>query len=151
MKKILMVCMGNICRSPIAEGIMKEIIKEKKLNAIVDSAGTLDYHQGEAPDPRAIAKAKQHGIDISSLIARPFVVKDFDLFDHIYVMDNQNYKEITALAKTSEQKMKVDFIMNAAFPDKNMQVPDPYYGGEQGFENVYQMILKACEGIAKTL
>ena len=107
-----MVCLGNICRSPIAEGIMRDLINSRNLNAMVDSAGTIDFHKGEAPDLRAIKKAKQHGIDISDLRARPFVAEDFEIFDKIYVMDKNNYDDITSRTKTVHKKDKVIMIMN---------------------------------------
>lgn len=151
MKKILMVCMGNICRSPIAEGIMRELIKKDSLNAKVDSAGTIDFHEGEQPDKRAIKKAMQHGIDISDLRARPFKNDDFSNFDIIYVMDIDNYNDIIKRTKNLEEKGKVKLIMNEIYDGENLEVPDPYYGGEQGFENVFQMLNRACQAIAKKI
>jgi len=141
--------MGNICRSPMAEGIMTDIIKQKKLNIIVDSAGTINYHQGEPPDKRAQNKSKQHGIDISHLRARPFVYNDFINFDHIFVMDTDNFNDIIARAKTPSDKKKVKLIMNEVFPEQNIEVPDPYYGGDIGFENVFQMLSNSCNIIAE--
>ncbi len=149
--KILMVCMGNICRSPMAEGIMKNLTEKKNKQAYVDLAGTLDYHKGEAPDPRSAKKAKEHGIDIAGQRARPFVAEDFDNFDSIYVMDDNNYKEIMKRARSNDDKAKVKMIMNEAYPNENIEVPDPYYGGDQGFENVFQMLTMACESIVKKL
>ena len=151
MVKILMVCMGNICRSPIAEGIMRDLIKKNNLKAIVDSAGTIDFHKGQNPDIRATTKAFEHGLNISDLIARPFVVNDFDKFDWIFVMDNENYDDIVALTKSEDKREKVMMIMNELHKGKNMEVPDPYYGGEQGFENVFQMLNDACQAIAKKI
>lgn len=147
--KILMVCMGNICRSPMAEGIMKNISAKNGKEVYVDSAGTLDYHEGEAPDPRAVKKAKDHGIDISNQRARPFVTEDFSRFDTIFVMDDNNYKEIMMRARDEGDKAKVKMIMNEAYPNENIEVPDPYYGGEQGFENVFRMLTAACEAVVK--
>lgn len=146
--KILMVCLGNICRSPLAEGIMLHLIAEKNLNVSVDSAGTSNYHIGENPDKRTISNAKKHGIDLSHLVARQFSVSDFDSFDKIYVMDKSNLSNVLALAKTDMHKSKVDLLLNVSHPNQNQEVPDPYYGGEQGFENVFQLVYKACEVIA---
>lgn len=151
MKKILMVCMGNICRSPIAEGIMRDIILDNKLNAIVDSAGTIDFHKGESPDSRARKKAAQHGVNISGLIARPFQRDDFANFDLIYVMDRDNYNDIISRTSNAEEKKKVTLIMNEVFPGENVNVPDPYFGGEDGFEKVFQMLDNACQSIAKKI
>lgn len=143
--------MGNICRSPIAEGIMQALINKNKLFAEVDSAGTINHHAGENPDHRAIKKAKQHGIDISKLIARPFRYADFAIFDLIYVMDAQNYRALQLLAKNDSQMSKVKFIMDEVYPDSHIEVPDPYFGGDAGFESVFQMIKTACEEIEKKL
>ncbi len=151
MNRILMVCLGNICRSPVAEGVMRQVVNEKKLNATVDSAGTAAYHIGEAPDKRSQANARKHNIDISKLKARQFRVNDFDAFDRIYVMDRSNYKNVKALARNEEDKAKVNLLLNAAFPGKDLDVPDPYYGGEQGFEDVFQLVYKACSIIGEEL
>ena len=149
--KILMVCLGNICRSPLAEGILRAKIEKRKLNVIVDSAGTANYHVGEHPDARSIANAKKHGIDISKLRGRQFSKSDFTAFDKIYVMDQSNYKDVISLAGTDTQKRKVDMILNSTFPGLDMPVPDPYYGGENGFENVFQLLDKACEVIVDAI
>ncbi len=137
--KILMVCLGNICRSPLAEGILRD----KANNAIlIDSAGTSSYHIGDAPDPRMIQTAAQHKIDISMLKARQFKVVDFDKFDRIYAMDSSNYQNILALARSTEDKNKMHMMLI-----DGQDVPDPYFGGSQGFENVFQLLNKACERI----
>ena len=146
--KILMVCLGNICRSPLAEGIMHSKLSE---DFIVDSAGTGGWHAGELPDKRSIATAKSKGLDITNQRARQFKKSDFDTFDHIFVMDNSNYKDVMALAPNEEAKSKVKLILNEIFPGENVDVPDPYYGGQDGFENVYNMLDKACEEIARKL
>ena len=146
--KLLMVCLGNICRSPLAEGVMRKKIKDNELHAEVDSAGTSNYHTGEYPDPRATACAKNHGINISKLKARQFTVKDFDNFDHIFVMDTSNLFDVNSLARNAADKKKVELIMNAMYPDSNISVPDPYYGGDEGFEKVVIMLDNACESIA---
>jgi len=146
-----MVCLGNICRSPLAEGIMRKNIEENGLNAQVDSAGTSNYHLGDSPDPRSIESGQKHGIDITNLRGRQFGVEDFDNFDLIYVMDNSNYKNVLSLARGEDDKAKVELLLNVSNPDQFLEVPDPYFGGEQGFENVYHMIDEACAQIAKNV
>lgn len=146
--KILMVCLGNICRSPLAEGIMRAKLPE---NYIVDSAGTGAWHSGQLPDKRSVTTAKNRGLDITNQRARQFKVSDFDTFDYIYVMDNSNYKDVISLAPTEESKSKVRLILNEIFPNENVDVPDPYYGGDDGFENVFDMLDQACEAIARKL
>ena len=143
-----MVCLGNICRSPLAEGILKNKVNPNTV--FVDSAGTAGYHIGNAPDPRSIAVANKYGIDISKQVCRKFTVEDFNNFTTIFVMDNSNYNNVIALAQSPEHKNKVKLLLN--FGDtKITEVPDPYYGGDQGFENVYHLIDQACTNIAKTL
>ena len=139
-----MVCLGNICRSPLAEGIMLQLIENHKLEIKVDSAGTSNYHIGEHPDRRTITNASKNGVNLSKLVARQFTETDFDDFDHIYVMDKSNLKNVLALAKTEVQKNKVDLLLNVLEPGKDNEVPDPYFGGEEGFEDVFQMVYKAC-------
>jgi len=144
-----MVCLGNICRSPLAEGILKS--KVYSFKTFVDSAGTGAYHIGEKPDRRSISIAKENGIDISDQKARKFNVQDFDLFDIIYVMDNSNYKNVISLARDEKDKAKVQLILNEVFPNEDLDVPDPYYGGDFGFKNVYKMLDEACDVIAKKI
>lgn len=144
-----MVCLGNICRSPLAEGILKS-----KLNPdfyIVDSAGTSAYHIGELPDHRSIAIAKKNGIDISNQRARKFIANDFNEFDLIYAMDIENYHNICSLSTNKSNLLKVKLILNEINPLKDLSVPDPYYGGGFGFENVYKMLDKACSIITKNI
>jgi protein-tyrosine phosphatase len=148
MQKILMVCLGNICRSPLAEGIMLKLIRENNINMRVDSAGTSNYHINEAPDKRTIDNAAKHDVDLKPLRARQFKVSDFEKFDKIYVMDKSNMANVLALAKNEEHKAKVDLLLNASNPGTNLEVPDPYFGGEQGFEDVFQMVYKACQHMA---
>lgn len=147
--KILMVCLGNICRSPLAEGILQS--KLPKNDFIVDSAGTGDWHVGQLPDKRSIAIAKKKGLDITNQKGQHFTAKHFELFDYIYVMDMSNYKNVLSLAPNEKAKSKVKLILNELFPNENVEVPDPYYGGEDGFENVYNMLDQACDVIAKKL
>lgn len=147
--KILMVCLGNICRSPLAEGILASKLPKGKF--IVDSAGTSNYNIGSEPDQRSIATAVKNGLDISLQKARQFTKKDFETFDYIYVMDNSNYDDVISLAENDTQKEKVDMILNQIFPDENVDVPDPYYGMQNGFDMVYEMLDEACEILAKKL
>ena len=147
--KILMVCLGNICRSPLAEGILASKLPKNKFT--VDSAGTGSWHIGRKPDERSIVTAKKNKIDISHQKGRQFTIRDFETFDYIYVMDNSNYNDIIHLAKTPEQRNKVQLILNELFPDENVDVPDPYYGLANGFDHVYEMLDQACELIAKKL
>ncbi|MEC3907663.1 low molecular weight protein-tyrosine-phosphatase [Tamlana sp. 2201CG12-4] len=149
MTKILMVCLGNICRSPLAEGILKSKLPDDSF--FVDSAGTANYHVGNPPDKRSIAVAKKHGLNISNLKGRQFKVSDFDRFDLIYVMDESNYNNVTTLARNNQDVSKVKMILNVVYPDQDYDVPDPYYGGDNGFENVYNMLDAACSIIADSL
>lgn len=147
--RILMVCLGNICRSPLAEGILRE--KTKDLNVQTDSAGTSAYHVDEAPDLRSIQIARKYNINISDLRGRQFSVDDFDNFDKIYVMDRSNYNNVLQLARNEEDRAKVDLILNEIEPNSNAEVPDPYYGGDQGFENVYKMLDVATDNILEKI
>jgi protein-tyrosine phosphatase len=147
--KILMVCLGNICRSPLAEGLLASKLPKNKFS--VDSAGTGGYHIGREPDHRSIATAKKNGLDISHQKARKFTTNDFEDFDYIFVMDNSNYDDVTFLAKTDEHKQKVELILNELFPDDNVDVPDPYYGLQNGFDMVYEMLDEATDLLAKKL
>ena len=150
--KILMVCLGNICRSPLAEGILRHKLEQQGLKHItVDSAGTSNYHIGENPDKRSVKNALSHKIDISKLAGRQFTVKDFDKFDRIYAMDASNYQDIISLARNEIEKQKVQLILNELYPKSNMSVPDPYFGGNEGFENVFQLLDKACDKIIDSL
>jgi protein-tyrosine phosphatase len=146
MKKILRVCLGNICRSPLAEGILQSKVSSE---IFVDSAGTAAYHVGNLPDKRSIEVALKHGIDITTQRARKFTVKDFDAFDVIYAMDESNYQNIVSLATNETDAGKVKLILKESQSNKKVSVPDPYYGGNQGFEKVYDMLDIACEFIAK--
>lgn len=151
MKKVLMVCLGNICRSPLAQGILEKKAQEHRLKLIVDSAGTTAYHVNERPDHRSVAKAKEYGIDINQQRARQFVEEDFLYFDIIYAMDRNNYRDIVLLSRTDDEKNKVRLILNHIYHGEDLSVPDPYYGGDHGFENVYQMLNQACDEIIKEL
>ncbi len=146
--KILMVCLGNICRSPLAEGILKSKVNTSKI--YIDSAGTGAWHVGELPDKRSIEVAKNHNIDITNQRARQFNQDDFKIFDFIYVMDKSNYDTVISLAETNSDKEKVKLIME----ESNLNiinVPDPYYDSQNGFEKVYNMLDDACTTIANNL
>lgn len=145
--KVLMVCLGNICRSPLAQGILEHKVKEAGLDWQVDSAGTGGWHAGEAPDIRSQEVARKHGINISRQAARKIRSIDIDDFDLIYCMDSSNYKDVIEMCHNEEEEAKVKLIMNEAEPGGNINVPDPYYGGADGFENVYQMLDRACDAI----
>ncbi|MSP85259.1 MAG: low molecular weight phosphotyrosine protein phosphatase [Flavobacteriaceae bacterium] len=147
--KILMVCLGNICRSPIAEGIMSS--KLPKNLFFIDSCGTGDWHIGSQPDIRSITVCKKNGIDISNQKCRQFTPSDFDTFDYIYAMDKNNYNDIVALSKNKIQKNKVVLILNELYPNENKDIPDPYFGMENGFDNVFEMLDSTCEIIASKL
>lgn len=143
--------MGNICRSPMAEGILRDRIEKAGKKAIIDSAGTLDYHNGDLPDQRAVKILKQKGIDISGLAARSFTARDFDDFDYIYAMDFSNYMNIISKARNEEDKAKVAMIMDVVSPGNNRSVPDPFYGSIEGFEEVFDMLDEAAKKIADNL
>lgn len=143
-----MVCLGNICRSPLAEGILKSKVNPEKVE--VDSAGTSNYHVGDSPDPRSIDTAKRYNLDISKQRGRQFEVSDFDEFDHIFVMDQSNYADVVALARNEKDKEKVALILEKIYPNEFREVPDPYFGkGDEGFEKVFQLLDQACDRIAK--
>jgi protein-tyrosine phosphatase len=145
--RVLMVCLGNICRSPMAEGILRYMAVEGRLSITTDSAGTSDYHRGELPDRRALAAMRKHGIDISDLRARPFQAEDYDRFDVILAMDRENLQNMLRLAPSKEHARKARLIMDHAPDHPLREVPDPYYGGDQGFEEVYRMLTEACNNL----
>lgn len=146
--KVLMVCLGNICRSPLAEGILKHKIAEKGLSWNIDSAGTGSWHVGKQADQRSIAVAKKHGIDIREQRARQFSKSDFDAFDLIYVMDSSNYQDVMELALNEAAKQKVELVLNMSTPKMNKAVPDPYWD-DKGFEKVFQLLDAATDAILK--
>ncbi len=150
-KKILMVCLGNICRSPLADGILKAKVKKEGLNVYVDSCGTSNYHIGEQPDKRMMKTAASHQYDISNLSARQFKQNDFNDFDIIYVMDASNYNNVVSLATNEQEKLKVKFFLNELKPGSNMAVPDPYFGGEQGFEEVFSLVDETTDVIIEKI
>lgn len=144
-----MVCLGNICRSPVAEGVMKSKLNKYNLSIHVDSAGTAAYHIGENPDHRSIKNARKNGVDISQLIARQFEVADFNRFDRIYVMDAQNLKDVLHLAPTKADQLKVKLLLSELKNSSFKEVPDPYFGGEEGFQLVFDLLDDACDVVAK--
>jgi len=141
---ILMVCLGNICRSPLAQGILESTVDAE--NVWVASAGTPAYHTGNPPDSRSIAIANKYGISIQNQKARPFIKEDFDIFSKIYVMDQSNFENVIALAETQQEIDKVEMILGT---DK--EVPDPYYGGSEGFQYCYDLLDHACNRIQKSI
>ena len=140
-----MVCLGNICRSPLAEGILAH--KTQHLNIEVDSAGTAGYHIGKLPDERSIEIAEKYNIDLTKQRARQFSRADFDDFDIIYAMDTNNYAHLISLADNKTERNKVRLILNEVNPEKFESVPDPYYGGDDGFQNIYNILDDACNKI----
>jgi protein-tyrosine phosphatase len=147
--KILMVCLGNICRSPMAEGILQDKAFRAGLNWSVESAGTNRYHIGEAPHPFSQKVAKMHGIDISQQRARRFTADDFMVFDKIYALAGDVLEDMRRIAKNSFDGSKVELLLNELYPGRNMDVPDPWYGPEQGYHETFALLDKACEAIIK--
>jgi protein-tyrosine phosphatase len=147
--KILMVCLGNICRSPVAEGIMKAKAEELDLNISVDSAGTSGWHNGDKADSRSKKNAIENGVNISDQRSRGVVLSDFAEFDIIYAMDESNYNNLINMSP-EQHHHKIKMILNEVYPGENMSVPDPYYGND-GFQLVYDLLNDACSTIAKNL
>ena len=145
MTKILMVCLGNICRSPLAEAILSFKVDPAKV--LVDSAGTSNFHIGEKPCENSIKIATDNLLDITNLKARQFQVSDFDDFDFIFAMDTSNYKTLVSLAPTLKAKEKIKLLLDEVFPGENMNVPDPYQSSYFAFKNIYKMLDEACENI----
>jgi protein-tyrosine phosphatase len=147
--RILMVCLGNICRSPIAEGILRHKVKEHGLDWVVDSAGTESYHIGELPHRSSQKICRTHGIDISAQRAAKFTKDSFGRYDKIYAMATDVYQEIKEIGGKSADMSNVDLFLNELHPGANESVPDPYYGNEDGFSTVYDMIEETCNAIIK--
>lgn len=150
--RVLFVCLGNICRSPLAKALFLNAVELNKLSYkfLVESAGTSDFHRGEAPDERTLKNAKKHGIEIKN-IARQFNRQDFARFDHIVVMDAQNYADVAALATNASDKQKISMLREYDPTFKGADVPDPWFGGEDGFEEVYQIIRRSSLGLFDAL
>lgn len=142
--KILMVCLGNICRSPLAEGIMKTKVPE---SFVVDSAGTISMHEGEHPDKRAIKTAANHSVDISRQRSRPITRADYETFDKIYCMDIDVFEDVVSKAKNEEERQKISLFLEVLGDQENAEVPDPYWGDMKDFENVFQLLEKGCDAI----
>lgn len=147
MMKILMVCLGNICRSPLAEGIMRQQAKAAGLDWTIDSAGTTGHCPGTAPHALSQKVAKLNGLDISGQVCRQLTRNDINTFDRIYVMDLENYREVQRIAGDAWDAIKVSLLMDALYPGQQVEIPDPWYGGEEGYHEVYGMISAACEKI----
>ncbi|MEO8711643.1 MAG: low molecular weight protein-tyrosine-phosphatase [Parafilimonas sp.] len=145
--KILMVCLGNICRSPLAEGVLHDKAKKAGLSWEIDSAGTSSYHDGDAPHILSQKVAKLHGIDISKQLCRQFNKEDMIRFDKIYAMDKAVYNDIKGMSEALWNASKTDLLMNELYPGKNIDIPDPWYGTEINYHEVYEMIDKACDAI----
>lgn len=149
--KILMVCLGNICRSPLAEGIMRKKLQDNNISGKVDSCGFEPFHVGDMPDRRSMQVARQHGTNISEHRGQLFRQSFFDDFDRIYVMDSRNYRDVASMARTSDDLKKVDYILNELHPGSNMPVPDPYYGGQDGFEKTRELLDQATDKIIESI
>ena len=145
MTRILMVCLGNICRSPMADGLLRRKVKELNLPIFVDSAGTANYHTGSKPDKRMCQTGKRNGTSIDELRARQFSKADFEDFDVIYAMDNENYRNIIKLSASEQHRTKVKLILNELYPGENRAVPDPYYGTDNDFQAVYDLLDQATD------
>ena len=149
MVKVLFVCMGNICRSPVAEAMFRRLLEDAGLadKVFVDSAGTHSYHAGSAPDKRSQAAAIHRGLDLSALRARRVAVEDFEAFDYLLAMDLDNYEHLLALCPAPEQRDKIRLLMDYAPGLREREVPDPYYGGMSGFERVMDLVEEAAQGL----
>lgn len=149
--KVLMVCLGNICRSPLAQGILEKKVAENNLDVLVDSAATSDFHIGHEPDPRSISKAAEYGINITKQRGRQVQKSDFQEFDKIFVMDTSNYSNTVSLTNRVDEINKVEMILNLINLGSNQSVPDPYFGGDEGFENVYRLLDASCDVIIEQI
>ena len=146
---VLFVCTGNICRSPLAEGILRKKFSEKNIRGVVDSCGFESFHTGDNPDHRAQQVARKNGVDISAHASRLFTLEDFDRFDKIFVMDSSHYQAVMRKARHDADRNKVDFIRNVIYPGQNKPVKDPYYDHFSAFETVYEQLDEACEQLAE--
>jgi len=151
--RVLFVCLGNICRSPVADGVFRQKVAEAGLSGkiIVDSAGTGSWHVGHAPDARMMRTAERHGVDISRLRARQFEASDFERFDHVLAMDRSNLADMLALARDTSHEDKTRLFRDHDPDPGDGQVPDPYYGGDQGFETVYNIVDRTCDALLEEL
>lgn len=151
MKKtsILMVCLGNICRSPVAEGVLRSMLPAEEFE--IDSAGTGGHHTGESPDERSQQVARNNGVEISHLRARKIKATDLQAFDYIFVMDKNNYQDVHSLCSSSNEFEKIHFLRDGLSQKKGLELSDPYYGTKKDFEKMYQQIQEACLQIVKEL
>lgn len=149
--RILMVCLGNICRSPIAEGVLRDHLDRIGINARVDSCGTSDWHEGEAPDKRAIQACEHYGLDISNQRSRPVTKTDFDVFDYIFAMDENNYNDLMALTENETHRQKLHLYLEFAEVTTRRAVPDPYYGTITDFFEVYTLLDEASARVAQKI
>ncbi len=147
--RILMVCLGNICRSPIAEGVLRLKVKQHGLNWVVESAGTESYHIGEAPHHFSQKICRVHGIDISEFRAAKFTAEDFGRYDMIYAFADDVYREIKRIGGGKADMSRVQYFLNELHAGSNASVPDPYYGAEEGYKTVYDLIDKTCDAVIK--
>lgn len=152
MYKVLFVCMGNICRSPSAEAVFRELVKGRGLESsfVIDSAGTHGYHIGNPPDRRSIAAAARRGVEMRDLRARRFEAVDFERFDYLLAMDNDNRARMLALADGESQQQKLSLMLDYADTELT-EVPDPYYGELDGFEQVLDLLEEACTGLLQAI
>ncbi|GEM_PF-53554 len=148
---VLFVCTGNICRSPLAEGILRQKYSDWNIRSIVDSCGFESFHTGDSPDNRAQQVARANGIDISTHSSRLFRIEDFEVFDRIFVMDSTQYKSVMRVARNEKDRQKVDFIRNVIYPGQNQPVKDPYYDHFSSFETVFEQLDEACARFAESL
>lgn len=149
--QILMVCLGNICRSPIADGLLRKKVKEKNVTFIIDSAGTSGFHQGDPPDERMIATATKNGTCIKDLRSRRFLKRDFESFDFIIAMDESNFEDLLEIAEKKEHKAKIHLLLGPITNQANGNVPDPYYGTMSDFQDVYEIVDKATDTLLEKL
>ncbi len=149
--KVLFLCHANMCRSPLAEGLLRHILKLNNIEAEVDSAGFEAYHINESPDDRAVSKARERGIDISKRRVRLFTREDFDLFDKIYVMDTLAYRNALYFARDENDRMKVDYLMNVINPGRNESIPDPFFRSTTVTDETFDLLHKACSRIAEDM
>lgn len=149
MVRVLFVCLGNICRSPTAEGVFRDIILKNNSHTdiLCESRGTGPWHVGEPPDPRSQECALKNNVDISDLRGRQFSTYDFEVFDYILVMDESNYRDVIKLAKNEDDEKKVKYFLKYSPKSRGLNVPDPYHGGPEGFQNVFRLIQEAAEGL----
>lgn len=145
--KVLMVCLGNICRSPMAEGILRLQAAKAGLNWSIDSAGTGGWHVGERPDHRAIAAARRAGTDISNQVARQVSPGDLDRFDLILAMDLSNLRTLMSLSSDPACRAKIRLVSEWAFPGEEIEIPDPYYGDDHDFDRVYRLLEQCCKSL----